>query len=398
MSHSTVTVVIRDASTSAEAMEMLGGILDPFDENKEMDPSPEWVEADGVQQAQTFYREHPEYCPGDDGPTKPFDDYVTEGNLEAWNEWARMAVGGYFGNGCERGIYDAEEDRFGYLSSYNPDSRWDWWTLGGRWHGFYQLKPAVNLAAVPVPEWRRALEDRSPVGEDRVHGEEQLPVYDGSQDAVLGNGGTFGDDQGSNFEGRADLARKGQIDFEAMRMMAGQNAEAGYDAFEKATVGLELPESWPDLLRRVYFDHDTDPDETYDGYVLARTAEKLEPVSEAEWVQNRQQLTNEARHQFHNQPFIKALSEAHLMPWLDDPLEAWYVNSGGREAYVAHARDGAGITHAVLVDGQWHEQGRMGWFGTVSNEKDQTTWEREFARLIDSLPDEAYLAVVDVHI
>src|SRR5262245_46231598 len=142
MSHSTVTVVLRNCATTEEALSDLAQVLEPFDENKEdVEPYPEWLDAEQVQRAQEFYREHPEYCDGEQGPPKPFDEYVTEGNLEAWNEWTKQAAGAYGGNSPQHGIYDAEQDRFGYLCTYNPRSRWDWWELGGRWHGFYQLKP-----------------------------------------------------------------------------------------------------------------------------------------------------------------------------------------------------------------------------------------------------------------
>ena len=54
-------------------------------------------------------------------------------------------------------------------------------------------------------------------------------------------------------------------------------------------------------------------------------------------------------------------------------------------------------TFAFLgLDGEWHERGRMGWFGTVSGEKDD--WEDTFAVLLDKVPDDAWLVVVDVHI
>jgi hypothetical protein len=244
------------------------------------------------------------------------------------------------------------------------------------------------------------MNEQMPVGKDRVFGEETIETYDGSQDAVLGNGGTFGDDATENFEGRADLARKDHIDWESMRALAGQRADAAYDAFEKTVVGLDLPESWPDTLARVHFDRDEDPDETYDGYLLKMGSydPPIPPATQEAWQDKRREIVNEARRQYHEQPWITALQEASLMPFLGDPLEEWCVHSGGREAFVRHARDGAGLTHAVLMDGRWYEQGRMGWFGMVTDEKDQTTWEREFARLVDRLPDECYLAVVDVHI
>ena len=40
---------------------------------------------------------------------------------------------------------DPETGRFGY--HHNPDAKWDWWTIGGRWSGYFPVKPgrALNL-------------------------------------------------------------------------------------------------------------------------------------------------------------------------------------------------------------------------------------------------------------
>jgi hypothetical protein len=35
-----------------------------------------------------------------------------------------------------------EEDRYGYTT--NPNSKWDWYQLGGRWTGFFKLKKGAN--------------------------------------------------------------------------------------------------------------------------------------------------------------------------------------------------------------------------------------------------------------
>lgn len=35
--------------------------------------------------------------------------------------------------------YEIDEDE-NLLSTYNPDSKWDWWVIGGRWSGFLVLK------------------------------------------------------------------------------------------------------------------------------------------------------------------------------------------------------------------------------------------------------------------
>ena len=55
-------------------------------------------------------------------------------------------------------------------------------------------------------------------------------------------------------------------------------------------------------------------------------------------------------------------------------------------------------TFAVLKDGQWYEKGSMGWFGSVAGNKTDAQWSDEFIKLLDSLPDDALLSIVDCHI
>lgn len=38
--------------------------------------------------------------------------------------------------------YDEHEGKFGYFE--NPNKKWDWWQTGGRWTGFFPLKPNVE--------------------------------------------------------------------------------------------------------------------------------------------------------------------------------------------------------------------------------------------------------------
>jgi hypothetical protein len=45
-----------------------------------------------------------------------------------------------------------------------------------------------------------------------------------------------------------------------------------------------------------------------------------------------------------------------------------------------------------------YERGTMGWWGNVHNEKNEETWVSMFSKLIDDLPDDTLLTVVDCHI
>jgi hypothetical protein len=70
----------------------------------------------------------------------------------------------------------------------------------------------------------------------------------------------------------------------------------------------------------------------------------------------------------------------------DDCKEAWME------------RQSKFSTFAVVKDGQWHEQGKMGWFGLVSEEKAEGVWVEEFNKLLEDLPGHTLLTVVDCHI
>ena len=381
MSHSTVLVHIPAsiASNIDEAEAALDGLLAPFDENMEAPPTPEWVNQETVDHAVEFYREHPEHCGEDqEGPTKPFEEYVTEGNLEAWREWTRQAVGAYTSQ-RDRGVYDEEGNRYGYLSTYNPKSRWDWWQLGGRWHGYFRLKPTVQVGAEPPPSWK------TPFGES-VEGSTQVPTLDPTvHEAMLGLSGTGGDSPDENFSGRADLARKRDIDFEGMQTLAGMEADARYTRYEEVVKDLEPAPRWIDHLKLTLVEAGVDPEAT------------ATDLSQEERERHERALA-EARASYHAHPWVKALGENHLSAFMDENRDVWCVDDGGRETYVQRARDNVAVTFAFLKDDTWHEQGHMGWWGMSSNEKDPQLWNREFNRLLAQVPDDDWLAVVDVHI
>ncbi len=55
-------------------------------------------------------------------------------------------------------------------------------------------------------------------------------------------------------------------------------------------------------------------------------------------------------------------------------------------------------TFAVVKDGEWFERGKRGWFGCVRDEKDSSVWGDEYAKLIDGLPGDTFITLVDCHI
>lgn len=201
-------------------------------------------------------------------------------------------------------VHDGNGNVLQVIRRTNPNKKWDWWTIGGRWR-------------------------------------DKLLLKDGS---------------------RSDSALKGLIDADAMRHEKAESAAARWDRVQEITGGTRWA-SWEEVRERFS-----------DG--------KIE----------------EARNEYSSQEAIKAFyrldgtERFDFLFGIDDYLVS-------RDQYIQAARDSALSTFAVVTsDGKWHERGEMGWFACVSNEKDQSDWNREVSKLIDSLPDDARLTIVDCHI
>ena len=102
-----------------------------------------------------------------------------------------------------------------------------------------------------------------------------------------------------------------------------------------------------------------------------------------------------ARKAYHAQPGLVALRKANLD---GGPFDTGEVYVSTREEYVTDAIDCAISSFAYIKDGVWYEKGHMGWWGMVSGEKGDGSWNHEFSRMFDSLPGDTPLAVFDCHI
>ena len=110
---------------------------------------------------------------------------------------------------------DEETGKYGYWE--NPNAKWDWYQLGGRWAGFFKLKPGAN--------------------------------------GIEGREGLFS--KGAE-PGHAEAVRKCESDFEGMREEAEKEAGQKYDDVI-AIVGDSVNEMQPwDYVRDVMFPEDRD--------------------------------------------------------------------------------------------------------------------------------------------
>jgi hypothetical protein len=196
----------------------------------------------------------------------------------------------------------------------NPNRKWDWYQVGGRWTGMLKLKDGAN-----------------------------------------GIKGTPGLMTSPAETGRADMAFKRDVDWEGMRDEAGEKAGALWD--QVRAVAPNVWESWDSIRSRV-----SDIDQARDTY--------------------------------HSQPGRKAIRKAEdrSLMWVEDSILC------SRDEYIQKARDAACTTFAVLKDGTWYERGSMGWWGMVSDEEDRDTWNTKVSEMIDGLPDDTLITIVDCHI
>ena len=55
-------------------------------------------------------------------------------------------------------------------------------------------------------------------------------------------------------------------------------------------------------------------------------------------------------------------------------------------------------TFALVKEGEWYEKGEMGWWGVVTNPKDEDVWKEEVKKLLQGLSDDTLLTILDCHI
>lgn len=271
------------------------GQLAPYDENLEAPRYKRYEEASTT--------EFPRSTAAEDG-VDPSDDHAVAAYLnKKWGE--------------EDGRYEVDDVGLYQWTTYNPQSKWDWYELGGRWTGHLLVKEGVTNAVVGRP----GLMTPPPK------------------------------------PGRADQARKGDIDFQGMQWAEAQEAADTYDRY--AVIAAEHPP--------------------------ARDFTEMVEISDID----------ARRNLYWSQPLIQALSKANLIPWDKGVTETYGV---GREEYIKRAGRTGPTTYAMVAEGVWKGKGRMGWFGMSAEDGDPQDWVDFWWKMVDGLSDDTLLSVYDCHI
>lgn len=204
-------------------------------------------------------------------------------------------------------------------------SKWDWYSVGGRWSDFFVLKPGKT-------------------GE-------------------LGTPGVFDNVAGPS---TADVLTIGDIDFAKMRDTAAAEAAEAWDKVRGAAGDMTSFNTWAETREAC----------------IAEFGETLEAMGEA-------------RSRYNGQDQIKRCEAAKVIDGWHASLDDYIVD---RDTFITRARNRAGVPFAIVKDSKWYERGSMGWWGMVSNEEDMDTWVTKFWELMDGLPDDTIITVVDCHI
>lgn len=228
---------------------------------------------------------------------------------------------------------DEQMKRYGYWE--NPNAKWDWYQLGGRWTGFFKLKEDAN-----------------------------------KEFAITGTPGLM-----ASFakDGYVDTALKKDIDIDGMVAETIENAKDRYDKIAKLfPKGIPVPKkSWNELCN----------DSTLD-WKERKNVYKEDPAV-IEW----EEVINQT---------VKSISDSELESFYNWARQDDYAKS--RNEYIQSFANSVLNTFAVIKDGKWYEKGEMGWWGAVSNKKDNDEWNKEFTKLIAGLPDNTLLSIYDCHI
>lgn len=301
--------------------------LAPYDENIKKDPYKEddFDDLDSVKSALAWDRD--ENNSNKQGLTDPGDD------LDARLEMLSDYCGGDLRINRETGHIER-------WTTYNPLSKWDFYSVGGRYNTTFKIKADADeddyLAS--QPHWSES----------------------------------FGNQ--ADHENSSDQARKRAIDFMAMVDAALDDAAREWEKLTDATEGITPPtRSWMETLEAYGVDTES----------RVRSEETMKAI-------------DEAREEWSNHPWNAAARRA--MYW--DAYERFHMGEEDPEAaYRAErAAMAVGGFYAVVQDGNWTARGDMGWFGMSSDTIEKSTWVEQTAELIRNLPDDTWLTVVDCHI
>lgn len=280
-------------------------------------------------------------------------------------------------------------------STYNPQSKWDWYTIGGRWSGYFKTREWTS----DFEAWNTIHTEALARGLDHEQAGQEADRYmqlRKQRPAALGESGVFDNEP----EHDADVVFKGDVDAEAMRAATGERTAEWWDRMHELLEHLPEAKPWSEYVARVKeAEQQALLDKTEPSYTIEQAREEYGAQTRVQALHEHDQRIRQKAHalsQAGNKDKAEEFYAKVLGGWMDDGIEGY---QRGREECVQRARDARIPPYAYVKDGEWEAPGKMGWFG-MSDEDDLTrvAWNREFNIMFDALPADTPLTLVDAHI
>lgn len=244
----------------------------------------------------------------------------------------------------------------------NPDGKWDYWTLGGRYAG--RLKPHYDPEKDPDNQEKCFLCYGTGVRDDDIAREQRLSKPEYQCNGCNGKG--MRPKWPSKWKDVGNTARWGDLDLAELKVSSVATRREWVEEMRLRT-GLS-------------------PEEFEAGHRARRAAHAVwENLDEprprgpeySEWLRE-------------TQPDGELAAKVRIEDtWndIDTPdgmsISDWIETAPALSAYSA------------VVDGKWLSRGEVGWFGISTGETDD--WPEQFERILTSIPADHYVAIVDCH-
>jgi hypothetical protein len=262
----------------------------------------------------------------------------------------------------------------------NPDKKWDWWVIGGRWSGYFPSRTVQAVESTVDAELRvaeEAFEERrkNRTGAQGEH--EELLLLRRRVDALsklafagrrrqpgvrLGRAGTF-----NNVPelGHSDYVRKRELDLDAVATKTRERIETFFAEYQRLIAGEKF--SAFEGPRSLALDI---------GLVEVRQGPLLPGETGLPW--RGQVPEDDRRADWHDMYKTVTLEQ----------LFAEYADAFNPIA-----------GYAFLDENGWHEPGEMGWWGCSSDTPETLlASKKQFTTWLKETPDDAWLVAVDCHI
>lgn len=307
MSHFAVLVIGGDVE----------GQLARYDENLEV---PEYIAEEVSDEDKEDFIKYYTEKKGIEGKTfeELYEEYGEEWNRNCWRQ-------------DENGVWQR-------YSTYNPDSKWDWYSIDGRWSGEFITK-----------------------------------VFDEDHESIeIGQSGLFHNGVG------IDSTIKGNIDFKGIREEAYKEAYERYKFVESCfTNGIpKIEYTWDDMLNDKVLGDNDEP-----LTIEAKRNFYHGQKGKEEWTKTIESYRDKDKNTYDKLVLLN--------------IENYQCTA---EEFAQRAADNAFIPFAVVKDGVWYERGKMGWWAIVTDEKDKVEWVDFVNKMIDEADDETLFTFVDCHI